>query len=108
MRLAYLILQRSNCIKRSVGAVIVQENRVVSVGYNGCPVGMKNCFEGGCERCLSGKSQGIDLDKCLCIHAEESAILECGVKATIGGILYTTLYPCIWCAKIIVQAVFLF
>ena len=69
-----------NNIKKlcSVGAIVVQGNRIVSTGYNGTPGPLTNCFEGGCERCNTNKSQGVDLDKCNCIHAEENSILECG------------------------------
>jgi dCMP deaminase len=49
MALASLAAQRSNCMKRQVGCVLVREKRVVSTGYNGTPRGMKNCGEGGCE-----------------------------------------------------------
>jgi len=44
----------------------------------------------------------MELDKCLCLHAEESAILEVGSRETEGGTLYSTLFPCNWCAKVIV------
>jgi dCMP deaminase len=40
-------------MKRSVGAVVVKNHRLLSTGYNGTPGGFKNCFEGGCERCNS-------------------------------------------------------
>ena len=49
MQLASLAAQRSNCMKRRVGAVLVRERRVVSTGYNGTPRGLKNCNLGGCE-----------------------------------------------------------
>jgi deoxycytidylate deaminase len=49
MELASLAAQRSNCMKRRVGCVLVRERRVISTGYNGTPRGMKNCGEGGCE-----------------------------------------------------------
>ena len=49
MELASLAAQRSNCMKRRVGCVLVRERRVISTGYNGTPRGIKNCGEGGCE-----------------------------------------------------------
>ena len=49
MQLASLAAQRSNCMKRRVGCVLVRERRVISTGYNGTPRGLKNCNEGGCE-----------------------------------------------------------
>ena len=49
MQLASLAAQRSNCMKRRVGCVLVREKRVISTGYNGTPRGLKNCNDGGCE-----------------------------------------------------------
>ena len=49
MQLASLAAQRSNCMKRRVGCVLVRERRVVSTGYNGTPRNLQNCNEGGCE-----------------------------------------------------------
>lgn len=48
MQLASLAAQRSNCMKRRVGCVLVRERRVISTGYNGTPRHLKNCNEGGC------------------------------------------------------------
>ncbi len=103
MKLADIARRRSNCMKSSVGAVIVNKDcRVISTGYNGTPRGLLSCFRGGCQRCNNYESRG--LDTCLCLHAEESAIIEVGIKNTIGCSLYTTLYPCFSCAKVIKQA----
>ena len=49
MQLASLAAQRSNCMKRRVGCVLVREKRVISTGYNGTPRNLKNCNEGGCR-----------------------------------------------------------
>ena len=49
MQLASLAAQRSNCMKRRVGCVLVREQRVISTGYNGTPRNLKNCNEGGCK-----------------------------------------------------------
>lgn len=49
MQLASLAAQRSNCMKRRVGCVIVRERRVISTGYNGTPRNLRNCNEGGCK-----------------------------------------------------------
>lgn len=74
MSVAHMVAERSNCIKQKVGAVLVKNNRILSVGYNGTPAGMRNCYEGSCERCNSGVAQGVNLDKCYCVHAEENAV----------------------------------
>ena len=48
MQLASLAAQRSNCMKRRVGCVLIRERRVISTGYNGTPRNLQNCNEGGC------------------------------------------------------------
>lgn len=105
MGIAFIAKLRSNCMKRPVGAVVVKKNRILSIGYNGTPSGLVNCFEGGCERCNSNAKKGTDLDKCFCLHGEEAAILEVGSKQTEGSTLYCTMFPCNWCSKIVVQCV---
>ena len=91
-------------MKRGNGAIIVKDFRIVSTGYNGTPFKHKNCNEGGCARCNSNVSQGLELDKCKCLHAEESAVLEAGRKKAMGSTIYTTSFPCLLCAKMIIQA----
>jgi dCMP deaminase len=104
MDIARLTSKRSNCIKRKVGAVIVKDNRIVSLGYNGTPVGVKNCFEGGCDRCSNkGNSCGMNLDICMCLHAEENAMLFVNKDILMGSSLYVTLFPCVGCSKRIIQ-----
>ncbi|TQS38227.1 hypothetical protein Golomagni_01274 [Golovinomyces magnicellulatus] len=104
MQLASLAAQRSNCMKRRVGCVLVQENRVISTGYNGTPRGMKNCGDGGCPRCNEGQRSGIGLGTCLCIHAEENALLEAGrERIREDSILYCDTCPCLTCSIKITQ-----
>lgn len=54
MQLASLAAQRSNCMKRRVGCVIVRDRRVISTGYNGTPRNITNCNEGGCRWFATG------------------------------------------------------
>lgn len=104
MQLASLAAQRSNCMKRRVGCVIVREKRVISTGYNGTPRGLKNCADGGCKRCNEGLGSGIGLATCLCIHAEENALLEAGRdRIREGSILYCNTCPCLTCSIKITQ-----
>jgi dCMP deaminase len=104
MQLADLAAHRSNCMKRRVGCVIVREKRVVSTGYNGTPRGMTNCNEGGCPRCNNAAKGGTGLSTCLCLHAEENALLEAG-RDRIGGsaTLYCNTCPCLTCSVKITQ-----
>lgn len=107
---AQVIAHRSSCLRRQVGAVIVApDDRIVATGYNGTPRGVKNCDAGGCPRCAMNHETlavGERLDECLCVHAEINAIVTAarhGVT-TLSGTLYTTLEPCLDCAKAIANA----
>ncbi|EAS07764.2 cytidine and deoxycytidylate deaminase zinc-binding region protein (macronuclear) [Tetrahymena thermophila SB210] len=107
MRLAVEVKKRSNCNKRSVGAILIsKEKRILSTGYNGTPLRMKDCFYGGCERCNQNTAQGQGLDQCWCIHAEENCLLDIGVRESkqFEPTMYTTLFPCRMCAKVIIQS----
>jgi len=100
MELAVNLARRSHCIKRHVGVVLAKDTRIISIGYNGPPSGTHNCDEEwpetGCPRDSKGGCS-------LAIHAEQNAILY-AVKNNIsveGATLYTTLSPCLACARII-------
>lgn len=105
-RIAFDVAQRSNCIRRQVGAVIVKERNIISTGYNGTPVGVPNCYEGGCPRCASDVPSGQSTDTCICVHAEENAICFAARHGarTEGAVLYCTTRPCFGCLKESVQA----
>lgn len=109
MRLADLAALRSNCMKRRVGCVIVRGNRVIATGYNGTPRHLTNCNEGGCDRCNKGQGSGAALSTCLCLHAEENALLESGRDRIAGNhdegsVLYCNTCPCLTCSIKIVQS----
>ncbi|WP_114750736.1 deoxycytidylate deaminase [Pleomorphovibrio marinus] len=100
MELAVNLAKRSHCIKKHVGAVLVKDTRIISIGYNGPPSGTHNCDEEfpetGCSRDSKGSCS-------LALHAEQNAILYAVKnKATVeGSTLYVTLAPCLPCARII-------
>lgn len=104
MTIANLAAKRSNCMKRKVGCVLVNNKTIVSTGYNGTPRGTVNCNEGGCRRCNSGSSRGTVLSTCFCLHAEENALLEAGRDRVQGSTLYCNTCPCITCSIKIVQS----
>jgi len=106
MNIARVAASRSNCLSRHVGAVIVKDRQIISTGYNGTPKGIKNCNEGGCPRCWAMTPSGTRLDECLCVHAEENAIVQaaCNGISIQGATLYTTFCPCSYCAKSIINA----
>ena len=58
MEIATLVAKRSTCLRRSVGAVIVKDKRVLSTGYNGAPSGVRHCEEVGCLREKLGIESG--------------------------------------------------
>lgn len=100
MELAVNLAKRSHCIKRHVGAVVVKDTRIISIGYNGPPSGTHNCDvewpEEGCPRDSKGGCS-------LAIHAEQNALLY-AVKnnaSVEGATIYVTLSPCLACARII-------
>ncbi|KAM0721018.1 hypothetical protein Q7P37_003303 [Cladosporium fusiforme] len=106
MTLASLAARRSNCMRRQVGCVLVRSHRVISTGYNGTPRHLTNCASGGCPRCNNSASNtgGAALSTCLCIHAEENALLEAGRERVGGGaVLYCNTCPCLTCSIKIVQ-----
>lgn len=104
INIANLTSERSNCIKRKVGCIIVKNKRILSLGYNGTPVNSKNCYEGGCQRCSNNENtSAMNLDLCMCLHAEENAILFVSKEDLKDSIMYVTLIPCISCVKKILQ-----
>ena len=100
MELAENLARRSHCIKAQVGAVLVKDTRIISIGYNGPPAGTHNCDEefpeSGCPRDSKGSCS-------LALHAEQNAILYSVKNGSNieGSTLYVTLAPCISCARVI-------
>jgi dCMP deaminase len=93
-------------MKRKVAAVVVQDKRIISTGYNGTPRGVRNCDEGGCPRCNAMTESDTKLDECLCSHAEENAITQAayhGVSLK-GSTIYTVFSPCLMCSKMIINS----
>jgi len=100
---------RADCLGRRVGAVITREGRVLSTGYNGTPFGMPNCSEGGCLRCSrrdDERLRGGAYDVCICVHAEQNALLTAARfgQQTLGASLTSTTQPCFGCLKEMMQA----
>lgn len=109
MGIAVAVRERADCRGQKVGAVIAMEGRIVSTGYNGTPEKMANCSNGGCAHCENRGKQyasGTAYDLCICVHAEQNAILSAarfGISVQ-GATLYTTTQPCFGCLKEMLQA----
>jgi dCMP deaminase len=106
MRMAELVATRSTCLRRNVGAVVVKEKRVLTTGYNGAPKGLRHCAEVGCVRLQNHIASGTRHELCRGVHAEQNAVIQAayfGVSIK-DSTIYTTNYPCVMCAKILVNA----
>lgn len=105
MQMARLAATRSSCHRRAVGAVIVRDRHVLATGYNGNPGGFKHCAETGCIREMLNVPSGAHHELCTGLHAEQNAILQAARFGTSieGSVLYTTTFPCVTCAKMILN-----
>src|SRR5258706_2150785 len=109
MGIAMAVRERADCKGQKVGAVIALADRIISTGYNGTPEKMANCSDGGCLRCENRGKQfqsGTGYDLCICVHAEQNAILSAarfGISIQ-RATLYTTTQPCFGCLKETLQA----
>lgn len=101
-----LIKQRSTCLRRQVGAIIVKDKRILATGYNGAPTNCRHCLDIGCLREELGIPSGERHELCRAVHAEQNAIAQAaqyGISVA-GSTLYVTHQPCVMCAKIVINA----
>ena len=119
LEMCVLVSSRGTCLRAQVGAVIVQDRRVVSMGYNGAPPGLPHCTEVGCDPDIElfarYRAIGIEpaREKALmdggchrAIHAEANAIAWAARHGTklFGATMYCTYSPCQKCAELILSA----
>lgn len=106
MEIARVVAQRSTCVRRKVGAIIVKERRILCTGYNGAPAGLPHCAEAGCLREKLGVPSGERHELCRGLHAEQNAIIQAALHGISirGGTFYITHRPCALCAKMICNA----
>lgn len=89
--LAEMVSQRSTCLRKHYGAVIVNNDEVVSTGYVGAPRGRKNCTDiGRCIREELKVPRGERYELCRSVHAEANAIISASRERMIGASLYLT------------------
>lgn len=106
LKMAYLVAERSTCVRHHVGAVIVRNKRVLTAGYNGAASGVKDCLQLGCLRNEKGIPSGERHEICRAIHAEQNAIIQAGLHGIniADSTVYCTHSPCILCAKMLVNS----
>jgi dCMP deaminase len=85
--------------------VLVRDKRLLATGYNGAPRNTAHCLDVGCLREHMGIPSGERQELCRAIHAEQNAIIQAAVHgvAIEGATLYTTLQPCVLCAKMLIN-----
>ena len=87
--IAQTVAERSTCLRKKYGAIIVKNDSIVSTGYNGSPRGRKNCTDIGV--CIRDKLQiprGERYELCRSVHAEANAIIAASREQMLGATLY--------------------
>lgn len=115
--IAETVLERGTCLRRNFGAIIVQNDEIVSSGYTGAPRGRSNCLDTGiCVRETLNVPRGERYELCRSVHAEANAIISASRRDMIGSTLYlvgrdakTGEYventaPCSMCKRLIINA----
>jgi dCMP deaminase len=115
LSIAKQIAQRSTCLKKRFGAIIVREDNIISAGYMGSPRGTPNCID--LKKCAQDHNKKIGVDACRGVHAELNAIINAARAGT--SVLNATMYvygenykdgkpvigkPCRACRRAIVNA----
>jgi len=115
--IAQAVASRGTCLRRNFGAIIVNNDEIVSTGYAGAPRGRKNCCDlGYCRRDELGVPRGERYELCRSVHAEMNAIISASRDKMIGGTLYLVgmeaptgelvedASPCTMCKRLIINA----
>lgn len=115
--IAQTVSERSTCLRRRFGAIIVKNDSIIATGYNGAPRGRKNCDDlGYCFREKLGIPRGERYEMCRSVHAEANAIIAAPREQMLGSTLYMvcvepsdgSLVPgttsCMMCKRMIINA----
>lgn len=100
--IVHSIAERSVCLKKRVGAIIVKDNQILSHGYNGPATGIEHCEE--CIRKNLVGSQKREL--CPSVHAELNAIIQAAKQGVSikGAVMYIDYFPCSNCLSCLINA----
>ena len=115
--IAETVIERSTCLRRRYGAIIVKNDEIISTGYNGAPRGRQNCVDlGYCTREAMQVPRGERYELCRSVHAEANAIISAARRDMAGGTLYlvgkdaptgnilTDATSCAMCRRLIINA----
>jgi len=115
LSIAEKVAERSTCLRRKYGAVIVKNDEIIATGYNGAPRGDKNCCETGeCPREKLGVPKGERYELCVAVHAEQNAIISASRQEMLDSTIYIAgkevndnyadPKPCLICRRLIKNA----
>ena len=115
--IAQTVAERSTCLRRKFGSIIVKNDVIVSTGYNGSPRGRKNCDElGSCYRDKLGIPRGERYEMCRSVHSEQNAIIAAPREQMLGATLYMVCVSpedgavmpgttsCMMCKRVVINA----
>lgn len=115
LEIARVVSQRSTCLRRRYGSVIVKDNVIISTGYNGSPRGTLNCVDTDkCVRKELNVPSGERYELCVAVHAEQNAIVNGPPERMKGATIYIAGFeadgspanghPCLLCRRMIQNA----
>jgi dCMP deaminase len=115
--IARAVSERSTCLRRRFGAVIVKNDQIISTGYNGAPRKTANCLDlGHCKRQQLSIPPGQNYELCRAVHAEMNAVIHASRLEMVGADLYLAGFdvesgrpvshpePCMLCKRVIINA----
>ncbi len=115
--IAQTVAERSTCLRRKFGAIIVKNDVIVSTGYNGAPRGRKNCSDlGFCYRDKMQIPRGERYELCRSVHAEQNAVIAAPREQMLGATMYMAcvdpvseqivggMNSCMMCKRVILNA----
>jgi len=101
--IAETVLERATCLRRVYGAIIVNNDEIISTGYNGAPRGRKNCVDMGyCTREMAKVPRGERYELCRSVHAEANAIISAARRDMAG--LLSDATSCSMCRRQVINA----
>ncbi len=115
--IAQTVAERSTCLRRKFGAIIVKDDNIIATGYNGAPRGRQNCSElGQCTRDRLGIPRGERYEMCRSLHAEMNAVISAARSDMLGATLYMVCVDsqngclqsgtssCMMCKRVVINA----